>query len=69
LLPNEWAKRVRVLPSDSVAGERLLIGVSPDRTFLDVGKGEQAVDVLVAFAPLSLGKGDAEALIPSVLMN
>ncbi len=69
LLPGEWARRVRLLPSASVAGDRLLMGVLPDRAFLDTGKGEMAVDILVAFAPLSLGEGDAKALVPSILMN
>ena len=68
-IPHEWAKRVRLLPSTTVTGERLLMGVLPDRVFLDTGKGERAVDVLVAFAPLSLDGDSFEALIPSILIT
>lgn len=68
-LPHEWTKRVRLLPSSTVTGERLLVGVMPDRAFLDTGKGERAVDVLLAFAPLSLDGAGFEALIPAILIT
>lgn len=68
-LPREWIKRVRLLPSVTVTGEQLLLGIVPDRVFLDTGKGERAVDVLVAFAPLSLDGDSFEALIPSILIT
>jgi stage II sporulation protein GA (sporulation sigma-E factor processing peptidase) len=68
-LPPELARRTRLLPSASVAGERLLIGVLPDAVFLDTGRGEMAVDTIIACAPLSLASVACEALVPSSLVN
>lgn len=63
-LPVELARRVRMLPTATVTGEGLLLAVCPDRVFVDAGRGEQATELLLAFAPLKGNTDECEALLP-----
>ena len=62
-----WSRRVRLIPAGSIAGKTMLLAFSPDRAYLDAGRGEVPCDILVAPTALSLQDGD-EALIPSELI-
>ncbi len=67
-LPKHLAHRVRLVPADSVTGHTLLPALLPDAAFLDAGRGEQAVELLLAFAPLRVPK-DCQALLPALLLT
>ena len=67
-LAPKVAKRVRVVPSFSAAGERMLLGIRADAlTILADGK-EYESDALIVFAKLD-GAERAEALVPPELLN
>ena len=63
------ARRVRLLRANSVTGEGLLFAVSPDWALLDSGKGESAVELLLAPAALHVGFDECEALLPAELIR
>ena len=67
-LPEEYARRVRLVPAETVTGKGLLLGVLPDRALLGAGKAPHAVELLVAVAPLSV-PADCQALLPAVLLT
>lgn len=68
-LSREDARRVRLLRAAGVMGEGLLFAVSPDWALLDVGKGESAVELLLAPAALHVGFDECEALLPAELIR
>ena len=68
-LPLALARRVRLLPTAAVTGERLLMAVLPDRALVDDGSGPHPVELLVAFAPLAGNTDDCEALLPAELLG
>ncbi len=68
-LEAEHARRVRLLHAGSVTGEKLLFAISPDWAFLDCGKGEVAVDLLLAPTALHMGFDECEALLPAELIR
>lgn len=68
-LPPHTARRVRILHAATVAGSRLLIAVSPDWAYLDMGKGNRAVEILLAGAALHTGFDGCEALLPAELIK
>ena len=66
-LPARYASRVRIIPSTSVSGSKLIIGVEPDKIILSGESGEK--DVAAIFAPVkinSLPEG-CSAIIPGEL--
>ena len=63
------ARRVRLLTAKSVMGEGLLIAISPDWARLDLGKGEVAVELLLAPTALHMGFDECEALLPAELIR
>lgn len=67
-LPPELAHRVRLVPAQSVTGHALLLCVLPERAVLDGGRGERAVELLVACTPLSV-PSDCKALVPASLLT
>ena len=66
-LPVKEAKRVRLLPTTTVTGEKMLAAVLPDLVTVDFGKGQERVDVLVAVAPVKVGFDECEVLLPAAL--
>jgi len=68
-LPHEWARRVRLLRAQTAVGEKMICALAPDWVFLDVGRGEAAVQVLLAPAALDLGFDECEALLPAELIR
>ncbi|MBE6702059.1 MAG: hypothetical protein E7585_01420 [Ruminococcaceae bacterium] len=67
-LPAELARRIRWVPASTAVGRGLLLAVSPDQAFLDVGKGNVAVELLLAPVILSEDLGECEALLPAELI-
>ncbi len=68
-LPQELACRVRLLPTDTVTGTGMLLAIAPERALLDMGRGERAVDILVApSAPGAVLHG-CKALLPAALIT
>lgn len=52
LLPPKYYKRVRIIPSNTVSGHNLLIGIIPDKILLHTNSG--VLDVSAIFAPAKL---------------
>lgn len=68
LVSDTFAKRLRVVPAHTAAGERLLIGVRADSVRIDAGKGAYESDAYIVLSRLDAPLG-AEALVPSELLN
>ena len=51
-LPLKYSKRIRLIPSQTISGNRLLIGIIPDQILLHTDDG--VLDVSAIFAPVSL---------------
>lgn len=68
-LPMTLARRIRLLPTATVTGEKLLLAVLPDRALVDGGNGPHPVELLIAFAPLVGNTDDCEALLPAELLG
>ena len=67
-LPESLSRRVRLIPAETVTGRGLLPALLPDGAYLDAGRGEQAVELLIAPAPLATPK-DCKALLPAELLT
>lgn len=67
-LPQELARRVRLLPADTVTGEGLLFAVVPDAAWINAGRGRTPVEILVAPAPFRAQDRDCQALLPANLV-
>lgn len=67
-LPPALARRVRLVPSVSATGSGLLVAVLPDSAGLDAGRGEKAVDLLLAATAFEPGAG-YDALLPAALIT
>jgi len=68
-LQGEEARRVRLLVAGSVTGQGLLTALVPDWARLDIGRGEVAVELLIAPAPLRVGFDECQALLPAELLR
>lgn len=64
LLCDEEKKRVVLIPSRTVSGSGLLVGIRMDRILIDVGDKKREADAIVAISELT----DSEALVPSCLL-
>ncbi|NLW73712.1 MAG: sigma-E processing peptidase SpoIIGA [Clostridiales bacterium] len=66
-IPVKYSNRIRIIPSETVSGKRLLLGVVPDKIILSGERGESDVSALFAPMPLpSLPEG-CSAIIPGEL--
>ena len=68
-LSGELARRVRMIPAQTVTGGGLLLAVQPDSALLDSGGGARAVELLIAPVPLSSASVHCEALVPPALLT
>ena len=68
-LGHSEARRVRLIATHSVTGEGLLVAIAPDRAWLDTGRGEVEVEVLLAQSELQLGFDECQALLPAELIR
>lgn len=64
-LPEPVAKRIRMIPADSVTGGGMLIGVVPDYIWID-GK---EVDALIAISAQNADYGGYDGIIPQTLIS
>ena len=62
------AKNIRLIPTDTVSGKGMLIGVRVERITVDVGGRSHGVDAIIALAKLDGGADGNEALLPSGLL-
>lgn len=62
-LSEDSARRVRVIPARTAAGDSLLYGFLPDGVLLDSGSGNMAVEAVIAVTRLS----GVDALVPAEL--
>ena len=67
-LPPQLARRVRLLPTGTALGSGLLLAFSPDAAFLNAGRGEVPVSLLLALSPAVGGFADCDALLPAALI-
>ena len=66
-LPSQYMNKIRIIPCSSISGEKLILGIVPDKIIIHNEKGENNVSAL--FAPInitSLPKG-CNAIIPGEL--
>ena len=69
-LPLLLKKRIRLIPTLTATGEKMLVGIRADRLFIDFEKGEREIDAMLVFSDFSKGKNaEAEALVPLELLN
>ena len=68
-LPPSLARRARLVPASTVTGEGLMLTFLPDGAWLDTGKGERSVEVLVSAAPLAAVPSDCAALLPAAILT
>ncbi|MBQ3482789.1 MAG: sigma-E processing peptidase SpoIIGA [Clostridia bacterium] len=68
-VPQELARRVRLIPADTVTGKGLLFAVTPEAAWIDAGRGQTPVEILVAPAPFHAQDGECEALLPANLIT
>lgn len=67
-LPEEFARRTRLIPADTATGHGMLLGLLPDRAVLDVGKGGAEVALLIAPATLRSRGDEYDVLLPAELI-
>ena len=67
-LEGEWMRRVRWIPANTATGHGLLLAISPDLALLDAGRGQAAVELLIAPMALSADLGECRALLPAELI-
>ena len=67
-LPPDCARRVLVIPTIGVSGERMLLGFRADKIALSDGKKTYEVDAVLALAKLGKDADGCGALVPSVLL-
>ena len=67
-MPTEIARRVRLIPANTATGQGTLLAIAPDTALLDAGRGEVAVDLLVAPVPLAVDRDDYTVLLPAALI-
>ena len=68
-LPDGLAKRVRLIPTNSVGGDRLMVALRPDKLLLHDQSGTHSADALIGFAELHCALRDCKALIPPELLT
>ena len=66
-LPPKYSKRIRLIPSQTISGSHLLIGIIPDRVLLRTNLGISDVSAVFAPTPLSSLPLDCNAIIPGDL--
>ena len=67
-IPVQHAKRVRLVPTKTAAGQGMLLAIRAERIAVDCGKGAHEIDALIALADLGKSADGNEALLPSVLL-
>lgn len=67
--PPTLAERVRLVPTNSVGGDRLMVALRPDKLFLHDKSGAHSADALVGFTQLHCALRDCKALIPPELLT
>lgn len=68
-LPATLARRVRMIPAQTVTGRGVLLAIAPERAVLDAGRGAHEVELLLAPAPLDSGAQGHKALLPPALLT
>lgn len=63
-----YMKNVRLVPTHTASGEKILIGIRADSILIDAGKGAYATDAFLVLSKLREGAG-VDALVPSELIN
>ena len=64
LLPPQYYRRVRIIPSNTISGHNLLIGIIPDKILLHTNTGISDVSAIFAPAKLSDLPENCNAIIP-----
>ncbi|MBE6668211.1 MAG: hypothetical protein E7607_07885 [Ruminococcaceae bacterium] len=67
-LPSDCARRISVIPSTGVSGDKMLLGFRADKIALADGKRNYEVDAVLALARLGKEADGCMALVPSTLL-
>lgn len=68
-LGEDLARRVRMIPAQTVTGKGMLLGIRPDAAYLDSGRGAHEVELLFAATPLAALPQGHKALLPPALLT
>ena len=68
-LPAPLARRIRLIPTSSIGGDRLMVALRPDKLLLHDKNGTHRVEALVGFAELSCALRECKALLPPELLT
>ena len=63
-----FMKNIRLVPTHTATGEKILIGIRADKILIDTGKGAYESDAYLVLSKLNAPSG-VEALVPSELLN
>ena len=67
-IKTDYAKALRVIPTHTATGEKILLAIRPDGIRVDRGKGFRSVDALVVLADLGEHAGSSQILLPPQLL-
>ncbi len=67
-ISRSFVKNVRLVPTHTATGEKMLIGIRADRVLIDTGKGAYESDAYLVISKLDAPSG-VEALVPGELLN
>ena len=67
-LSHKSVRRVRLIPAGTATGHGMLFALVPDSAVLDMGRGEVAVEILLAPTTLGGNIDGCEALLPAQLL-
>lgn len=67
-LSDPDASRVRLIPSQSVSGAAMLLGVRADKACIDMGRGRTELDVYIVLSKEKLFLKGVKALVPSEIV-
>ena len=67
-LPDDIARRVRLIPKNTAIGDGMLLAIRVDKVFICEKKNKREVNALIAICKLGKNSEGCEALVPSELM-
>ena len=61
-------KGIRLVPTKTASGSRLLLAIRPDKIKIDLGNSEKDVEAYIALGNIENGADGCQALVPSALV-
>ena len=67
-IPARYAGRVRIVPTNTASGQRILLAIRPERILLRSEKDSHPIDAMIVLSELGKTADGKEALLPSQLL-